>query len=98
MIHCEKGPIGYRVEIDGTVHDLAKESLHVIRGVYVTLANDNKQDAEKYKKLVISAVLGVNGFCVFDAQTNSVRVDLSALHEIDRNGGIFDGGIEEMPR
>ena len=87
MIHCEKGPVGYRVEIDGTVHDLAKESLRVIRGVYDALANNNKQQAEKYKKLVISAALGQDGFCIFDATSNSVCVDLSALHGPSRNGG-----------
>lgn len=40
-----------------------------------------------YKKLILSAVLGLDGFCIFDAPRNSVRVDLSLLHETDQNGG-----------
>ena len=98
MIHCEKGSVGYRIEIDGTVHDLAKESLRVIRGVYDALANNNKQQAEKYKKLVISAALGQDGFCIFGTTSNSVCVDLSALHGPSRNGGDINGRSEEMPR
>ena len=67
-------------------------------GVYNTFASGDKQDAEKYKKLMISAVLGLDGFCIFDAQSNSVCVDLSAIHKIGRNGGDIDGRSEEMHR
>lgn len=97
MIHCEKKSVDYQVQIDGPAIDVVKESLYLIQGVYNTFASFDKQDAEKYEKLMISAVLGLDGYCVFDAQTNSVRVDLSALH-IDRNGGDIDGRSEEMPR
>lgn len=98
MIHCEKTPMGYRVQIDGSGNDVAKESLYLIQGVYNTFASGDKQDAEKYKKLMISAVLGLDGFCIFDAHSNSVRVDLSAIHKIGRNGGDIDGRSEETPR
>ena len=87
MIHCEKKSVDYQVQIDGPAIDVVKESLSIIQGVYNTFASVDKQDAEKYKKLMISAVLGLDGFCIFDTQSNSVRVDFSALHEIDRNGG-----------
>lgn len=87
MIYCKKTPVGYHVEINGQGNDVVKESLHVIQGVYETCASNRKQEAEMYKKLILSAVLGLDGFCIFDAPSNSVRVDLSALHEIDRNGG-----------
>lgn len=98
MIHCKKMPMGCEVQIEGLVSDVVEESLHLIRGIYKTCANNSKREAEKYKKLMISAVLGLDGFCIFDAQTNSVVVDLSALHEINRNGGDIDGRSEEMPR
>lgn len=84
MIHCEKTPVGYQVEINGPGNDVVKESLHIIHGVYETCA---EQEAEMYKKIILSAVLGLDGFCIFDAPSNSVKVDLSALHNIDRNGG-----------
>ena len=87
MIHCEKTPVGYQIRIDGHGKDVVKESLHLIHCVYESYADNSKQDAEAYKKLIISAVLGLDGFCIFDAPSNSVKVDLSALHEIDRNGG-----------
>ena len=98
MIHCEKTPMGYQIQINGSGNDVVKESLYLIRGIYESCANNSKREAEMYKKLVISAVLGLDGFCIFDAQTNSVRVDLNALHEIDRNGGDINGRSEEMPR
>ena len=87
MIHCKKTPVGYQIQIEGPGNDVVKESLHVIQGVYETCADNSKQEAEMYKKLILSAVLGLDGFCIFDTQSNSVRADLSALHEIDRNGG-----------
>ena len=87
MIRCEKKPVGCQIEIDGMERDVVTESLYVIQGVYRTCAESSNLAAEKYKKLVLSAVLGLDGFCIFDAPSNSVKVDLSALHEIDRNGG-----------
>lgn len=87
MIHCEKMPMGYQIQINGPGYDVVKESLHIIQGVYESCANDSKHEAEMYKKLVLSAVLGLDGFCIFDTQSNSVRVDLSAIHDIDRDGG-----------
>ena len=87
MIHCKKTPVGYQIQIEGPGNDVVKESLHVIQGVYETCADNSKQEAEMYKKLILSAVLGLDGFSIFDTQSNSVRADLSALHEIDRNGG-----------
>lgn len=87
MIHCEKTPVGYQIQVDGPGKDVVKESLHLIQGVYEACADISKQQAEGYKKLIISAVLGLDGFCIFDAPSNSIKVDLSALHEIDRNGG-----------
>ena len=87
MIHCEKNSVGYQIQINGPGRDVVVESLHIIQGVYETCANNSKQEAEMYKKLILSAVLGLDGFCIFDARSNSVKVDLSALHNIDRNGG-----------
>ena len=87
MIHCEKKPVGVQVEINGPGRDVVKESLCIIQGDYETCESNSKQEAEMYKKLVLSAVLGLDGFCVFDVPSNSVKVDLSALHNIDRNGG-----------
>lgn len=87
MIHCEKTPAGYRVDINGPGRDVVEESLHIIRSVYETCADSSKQEAEMYKKLFLSVVLGLDGFFIFDAPSNSVRVDLSALHETDRDGG-----------
>ena len=87
MIRCEKKPLGCQVEINGPGRDVLMESLYVIQGVYETFAESSNWAAEKYKKLVLSAVLGLDGFCIFDAPSNSVKVDLSALHDIDRNGG-----------
>ena len=87
MIHCEKTPVGYQIRLDGPGKDVVKESLHLIQGVYKAFADNSKQEAEMYKKLILSAVLGLDGYCIFDAPSNSVKVDLSALHEIDRNGG-----------
>ena len=87
MIHCEKTPVGYHINIDGPGKDVIKELLHLIQGIYESFADNSKQDAEGYKKLIISAVLGLDGFCIFDAPSNSVRADLSLLHETDRNGG-----------
>ena len=87
MIHCEKTPVGYEIRVNGQSNDVIKESLRIIQDIYGTFAYNSKQDADAYKKLIISAVLGLDGFCIFDAPSNSVKVDLSALHEIDRNGG-----------
>ena len=87
MIHCEKTPGGYQIQINGPGNDVVKESLHLIQGVYESFADSSKQEAEMYKKLILSAVLGLDGYCIFDAPSNSVRVDLSLLHETDRNGG-----------
>ena len=87
MIHCEKTPVGYQIRLDGPGKDVVKESLHLIQGIYESFADISKQEAEEYEKLIISAVLGLDGFCIFDAPSNSVKVDLNALHEIDRNGG-----------
>ena len=87
MIHCEKKPFGCQIQIDGPGRDILMESLYVILGVYESCASSGKQEAEEYKKLILSVVLGLDGFCIFDAPSNSVKVDLSALHEIDRNGG-----------
>ena len=87
MIHCKKTPVGYQVEINGQGNDVVSESLHIIQGVYETCASNSKQEAEMYKKLILSAVLGLDGFCIFDEKSNSIKVDLSALHNIDRNGG-----------
>lgn len=87
MIHCEKTPVGYQIRLDGTSEDVVKESLLIIQDVYESCADSSKQEAEMYKKLILSAVLGLDGYCIFDAPSNSVKVDLSALHEIDRNGG-----------
>ena len=87
MIRCEKKPVGCQIQIDGSGRDIVTESLYVIQGVYETFANESALEAEKYKKLVLSAVLGLDGVCIFDAPSNSVKVDLSALHDIDRNGG-----------
>ncbi len=87
MIHCKKTPVGCQIQIYGPGNDVMKESLYVIQGVYETFANESALEAEEYKKFILSAVLGLDGFCIFDAPSNSVKVDLSALHEIDRNGG-----------
>lgn len=87
MIHCEKTPVGYQIQINGPGLDVVAESLHIIRGVYKSCGNKSKQEAEMYKKLILSAVLGLDGFCIFDAPSNSVLVDLNALHEIGQNGG-----------
>lgn len=98
MIYCKKTPVGYQIQINGPGNDVVKESLHIIQGVYETCADNSKQEAEKYKKLILSAVLGLDGYCIFDAPRNSVRVDLSLLHEMTGTEGIFDGGSEEIPR
>lgn len=87
MIHCEKTPVCYQIRLDGPGEDVVKESLRIIQAVYESCADSSKQEAEMYKKLILSAVLGLDGYCIFDAPSNSVKVDLSALHEIDRNGG-----------
>ena len=87
MIYCKKIPAGCQIQINGMERDVVTESLYVIQGVYQTCAESSNWEAEKYKKLVLSAVLGLDGFCIFDAQSNSIDVDLSALHNIDRNGG-----------
>ena len=87
MIHCEKTPAGYQIQINGPGRDVVEESLHIIQGVYGTCADSSNREAEMYKKIILSAVLGLDGYSVFDTPSNSVRVDLSALHEIDRNGG-----------
>ena len=87
MIHCEKTPAGYQIRLDGTSEDVVKESLLIIQDVYESFAGISKQEAEEYKKLFLSSALGLDGYCIFDAPSNSVKVDLSALHEIDRNGG-----------
>lgn len=87
MIHCEKTPGGCQIRIDGPGNDVVKESLYIIQGVYESCADSSKQEAEEYKKIILSAVLGLDGFYIFDSPRNSVKVDLSALHEIDRNGG-----------
>ena len=86
MIHCEKTPMGYQIQVDGPGKDVVKESLLIIQDVYESCADSSKQGAEMYKKLILSAVLGLDGYCIFDAPSNSIKVDLSALHEIDRNG------------
>ena len=98
MIHCEKKPVGVQIKFNGTTRDVVAESLYIIQGVYESFESNGKQEAEAYKKLILSAVLGLDGFCIFDAQNNSVKVDLSALHNLDRNGGDIDGGRKEMPR
>ena len=98
MIHCKKNSVGCQVQIEGPANGVVKEALYIIQGVYNAFASDDKQEAEKYKKLMISAVLGLDGFCIFDAPSDLVRVDLSALHDINRNGGDIDGRSEEMPR
>ena len=90
--------MGVQIEIDGPGRDVVTESLYIIQGVYESCESNGKQEAEAYKKLILSAVLGLDGFCIFDAPSNSVKVDLNALHNIDRNGGVFDGGSEELPR
>ena len=87
MIHCKKTPVGYQIQIEGKGNDVVTESLHIIQGVYETCADSSKQESEMYKKLILSAVLGLDGFCIFDTQSDSVRVDLTALHNTDRNGG-----------
>ena len=87
MIHCEKKPLGCQIQINGQSNDVVAESLYIIRSIYQSCAKNSERDAEKYKKLMISAVLGLDGVCVFDTPSDSVCVDLSALHEIDRNGG-----------
>ena len=87
MIHCEKTPGCYQIQINGPGNDVVKESLRIIQGVYESCADKSKQAAEEYKKLILSAVLGLDGYCIFDAPRNSVRVDLSLLHETDQNGG-----------
>ena len=87
MIHCEKTPMGYQIRLNGTSEDVVKESLLIIQDVYESCADSSKQDAEMYKKLILSAVLGLDGYCIFDAPSNSIKVDLSALHEIGQNGG-----------
>ena len=87
MIKCEKTPVGYQIQINGPGNDVVAESLHIIQGVYESCANSSQKEAEMYKKLVLSAVLGLDGFCIFNAPSNAVHIDLSALHEIDRNGG-----------
>lgn len=84
MIHCEKTPAGYQIEINGPGNDVVIESLHIIQGVYESCT---EQEAAAYKKIILSAVLGLDGYSVFDARSDSVRVDLSALHETERNGG-----------
>lgn len=95
MIHCKETPAGYQIQINGPRNDVVTESLHIIQAVYESCT---EQEAEMYKKIILSAVLGLDGFCIFDGPCDSVRVDLSALHETDRNGGDIDGGSEEMPR
>lgn len=87
MIHCENTPGCCHIKINGPGNDVVKESLNIIQGVYESLADRSKQEAENYKKLILSAVLGLDGYCIFDAPRNSVRVDLSLLHETDQNGG-----------
>ena len=87
MIHCEKTPPGYRLQIEGPGKDVVKESLHLIKGIYESFAGRSKQEAEGYKKLFLSSALGLDGYCIFEAPRNSIKVDLSALHEVDRNGG-----------
>lgn len=87
MIICEKTPFGYPIQINGPGNDVVKESLHIIQGVLESCANNSQKEGEMYKKLVISAGLGLDGFCIFNAPSNGVHIDLSALHEIDRNGG-----------
>ena len=87
MIHCEKKPLGCQIQINGQSNDVVVESLYIIRSIYQSCAKNSERDAEKYKKLMISAVLGLDVVCVFDTPSVSVCVDLSALHDIDRNGG-----------
>ena len=98
MIHCEKTPTGHQIQINGPWNDVVKESLYIIQCVYGACANNSNREAEMYKKLILSAVLGLDGYCVFDAPKNSVHIDLSALYETDRNGGDIDGRSKEMPR
>ena len=87
MIHCEKKPLGCQIQINGQSNDVVVESLYIIRSISQSCAKNSERDAEKYKKLMISAVLGLDGVCVFDTPSDSVCVDLSAVREIDRNGG-----------
>lgn len=87
MIKCEKTAVGYQIQIDGPGNDVVKESLHIIQGVFESFANNSQKDAEMYKKLVLSAVLGLDGFCIFNAPSNAVRVDLSALRGFGKQGG-----------
>lgn len=87
MIYCKKIPAGAHVKINGQSNDVVAESLYIIRSIYESCAKNSERDAEKYKKLMISAVLGLDGVGVFDTPSDSVCVDLSALHDIDRNGG-----------
>ena len=87
MIYCKETPVGCQIQIDGPARDVVKESLYIIRSIYQSCAKNSERDAEKYKKFMISAVLGLDGVCVFDTPIDSVCVDLSALHNIDRNGG-----------
>lgn len=87
MIYCKKMPAGCHIQINGPGDDIVKETLYIIQGVYESLADRSKQEAVNYKKIILSAVLGLDGFCIFDAPSNSVKVDLNALHETDQNGG-----------
>ena len=87
MIYCKKMPVGCHIQINGPGNDVVEETLYIIQGVYESCANKSKQEAEMYRNLIISAVLGIDGFCIFDRPSNSVKVDLNALHEVDRNGG-----------
>ena len=88
MIICEKiQGKGCHISINGPSRDVFTESLYMIESINDSFMRSSPKQAEQYKKLVLSAVLELDGFCIFNAPSNGVLFDLSALHGQDRNGG-----------
>ena len=87
MIHCKKTAEGYQVEVKGSGKDIVKESLRIIQSFFLNIQNSSQEDAEAYKKIVISAVLGLDGFCVFNLPENAIHVDFTAFDGQNRQGG-----------
>ena len=86
MIHCEKTEAGIQILVKGTGSDIVKESLRIIQAVYWNIQNSDPEFSEAYKKIVVSSVLGLDGFSVFNEPQNATHVDYSYLHRQNRNG------------
>lgn len=65
--------------IEGATGEVVTELLYLIQGIYSGIKQNDSKDAETFRKAVTSAVIGFDGFSIWEEPKKSIRFDLGGL-------------------